>query len=311
MHNRRQFLTGGCLALSYGLIAPLGIGQERKQTRVILLGTRGGPRVGASGRNNPSTLILINDVPYVVDCGYGTSRQMLAAGVPHNRLRYIFITHHHSDHNLEYGTLFYNAWVTGLPARIDAYGPTGLEKMTRDFLSYMEFDIDIRIEDEGRPDPRKLILAHDFTKPGVVMENDDVRVSAVLVRHPLVKQAYAYRFDAKDRSVVISGDTTYAPELAEFAKGADILVHEVMYLPGVEALVRRLPNATRLREHLLASHTLPEDVGKIAAQAKVKTLVLSHFVPGDDPSITDEDWTQGVRKHFSGRIIVGKDLMEL
>jgi ribonuclease BN (tRNA processing enzyme) len=236
---------------------------------------------------------------------------MLAAGVPHNRLRYIFITHHHSDHNLEYGTLFYNAWVTGLPARIDAYGPTGLEKMTRDFLSYMEFDIDIRIEDEGRPDPRKLILAHDFTKPGVVMENDDVRVSAVLVRHPLVKQAYAYRFDAKDRSVVISGDTTYAPELAEFAKGADILVHEVMYLPGVEALVRRLPNATRLREHLLASHTLPEDVGKIAAQAKVKTLVLSHFVPGDDPSITDEDWTQGVRKHFSGRIIVGKDLMEL
>jgi ribonuclease BN (tRNA processing enzyme) len=84
-----------------------------------------------------------------------------------------------------------------------------------------------------------------------------------------------------------------------------------MYLPGVEALVRRLPNATRLREHLLASHTLPEDVGKIAAQAKVKTLVLSHFVPGDDPSITDEDWTQGVRKHFSGRIIVGKDLMEL
>ena len=310
--SRRHFLaSAGSFALSYGLLTRVGISQEKKGTRVILLGTRGGPRVGASGRSNPSTLVLINDVPYVIDCGYGTSRNLLAAGVPFNRLRYIFITHHHSDHNLEYGTLFYNAWVTGLSVQIDSFGPTGLEKMTQDFFSYMKLDIDIRMEDEGRPDPRRLILAHDVSKPGVVFQNGDVKVSAGLVRHPLVKQAYAYRFDAKDRSVVISGDTTYAPELAEFAKGADVLVHEVMYLPGVETLVRRLPNATRLREHIIASHTVPEDVGKIAAQAGVKTVVLSHFVPGDDPSITDEQWAEGVRKYFSGRIIVGKDLMEI
>jgi len=311
-HSRRHFLIGLTgFVISYGMTAGLCIGQGREGIRVILLGTKGGPRVGASGRGNPSTLLLINDVPYVVDCGYGTSRQLLAAGVPLNRLRYLFITHHHSDHNLEYGPLFYNAWVTGLPTRIDAYGPTGLKKMTEDFFSYMKLDIDVRIEDEGRSDPRKLILAHDINKPGVVMQNDDVKVSACLVRHPQVKEAYAYRFDAKDRSVVISGDTTYAPELAEFAKGADVLVHEVMYLPGIEALVRRLPNANRLREHLLAAHTLPEDVGRIAARAGVKILVLSHFVPGDNPSITDEQWTEGVRKYFSGRIIVGKDLMEL
>jgi ribonuclease BN (tRNA processing enzyme) len=311
-HSRRQFLTGSAsFALSYGLITRLGISQEKKGTRVILLGTKGGPRVGESGRSNASTLVLINNVPYIIDCGYGTSRQLLAASVPLNRLGYIFITHHHSDHNLEYGTLFYNAWITGLPARIDAYGPTGLEKMTQDFFSYMKLDIDIRIEDEGRPDPRTLISAHEISKPGIVLQNDEVKVSAGLVRHPLVRQAYAYRFDAKDRSVVISGDTTYAPELAEFAKGADVLVHEVMYLPGIETVIRRLPNATRLRKHLLASHTVPEDVGRIAAQAGVKTLVLSHFVPGDDPSITDEQWAEGVRKHFSGRIIVGKDLMEI
>lgn len=311
-HDRRKFLIGATgLVLSYGLIPHSGFSQEKKGTRLILLGTKGGPRVGATGRSNSSTLLLINDVPYVIDCGYGTSRQLLAAGAALNRLRYIFITHHHSDHNLEYGTLFYNAWVTGLPARIDAYGPAGLEKMTQDFFSYMKLDIDVRIEDEGRPDPRKLISAHDINKQGIILQNDDVKVSACLVRHPLVKQAYAYRFDAKDRSVVISGDTTYAPELAELAKGADVLVHEVMYLPGVEALVRRLPNATGLRKHLLAAHTLPEDVGRVAAQAGVKTLVLTHFVPGDDPSITDEQWAEGVRKHFNGRIIVGKDLMEI
>lgn len=279
--------------------------------RIVLLGTRGGPRVDAAGRSNPSTLIIINDIPYVVDCGYGTSRQLLSAGISHNRLRYIFITHHHSDHNLEYGTLFYNAWITGVPLQVDAYGPSGLEKMSQDFFNYLKFDIETRIVDEGRPDLRKLLVAHEFDKPGVVLENDDVKVTSCLVRHPPIKLAFAYRFDAKDRSVVISGDTAYAPELADFAKGADVLVHEVMYLPAVEALVKRLPNAKRLREHLIASHTLPEDVGKIADRAGVKTLVLTHFVPGDASWITDEQWSDGVRKHFKGRIIVGKDLMEI
>lgn len=310
--TRRQFLTAATsFAVSNALLTRVGFSQQKKPTRVILLGTKGGPRVGESGRSNPSTLILINEIPYIVDCGYGASKQMLTAGVALNRLRYIFITHHHSDHNLEYGPLLYNAWITGLPVRVDAYGPPGLKDMTRDFFNYLKFDIDTRIEDEGRSDPRDLMTAHEFDKPGVLLTHDDVKVSACLVRHPPIKQAYAYRFDAKDRSVVISGDTAYAPELADFAKGADVLVHEVMYLPGVDALVKRLPNATRLREHLMAAHTLPEDVGKIAARAEVKTLVLSHFVPGDDPSITDEQWAEGVRVHYKGRIVVGKDLLEI
>lgn len=314
-HSRRQFLAGtASLSLTVSLSAALpalGVSQERKRTRVILLGTKGGPRVGESGRSNPSTLILINDIPYVIDCGYGTSRQLLAAGLALNRVRYLFITHHHSDHNLEYGALFYNAWITGLPIRVDAYGPSGLVKMTQDFFNYQKFDIETRIADEGRPDPRKLLDVHELDKPGVILQNADVKISTCRVLHPPIKDAFAYRFDAKDRSVVISGDTAYAPELAAFAKGADVLVHEVMYLPGVDALIKRLPNAARLREHLLASHTLPEDVGKIAAQAGVNTLVLSHFVPGDDSSITDEQWSEGVRKYFKGRIIVGKDLMEI
>jgi ribonuclease BN (tRNA processing enzyme) len=287
------------------------MGQQSSKTRVFLLGTKGGPRVGESGRSNPSTLILVDKVPYIVDCGSGVSRQLIAAGISLNRLRYIFITHHHSDHNLEYGGLLYNAWITGLPLKVDAYGPAGLQKMTQDFFNYMKFDIDTRIVDEGRPDPRKVVVAHDFNAPGLVMQNEKVKVTSCLVRHPPIKQAYAYRFDAKDRSVVVSGDTAYAPELADFAKGADVLVHEVMYLPGVEALIKRLPNAKRLREHLIAAHTLPEDVGRIAERAGVNTLVLSHFVPGDDPSITDEQWAEGARKHFKGRIVVGKDLMEI
>lgn len=310
--TRRQFLTAASgFAVSHALLRRVGFGQEKKPTRVVLLGTKGGPRVGESGRHNPATLIMINDVPYLVDCGYGTSKQLVTAGVALNRVRYVFITHHHSDHNLDFGPLLYNAWVTGQSVRVDAYGPPGMDKLARDFFNYLKFDIDIRIVDEGRPDPNSLVTPHEVSKAGVVMTNDDVKVSACLVRHPPITQSYAYRFDAKDRSVVISGDTAYAPELAEFAKDADVLVHEVMYLPGIDALIQRLPNAKRLRAHLMAAHTLPEEVGKIAAAARVKTLVLSHFVPGDDPSITDEQWSEGVRKHFNGRVVVGKDLMEI
>ena len=310
--TRREFLTVTTgFMVSQTLLNRSAFSQGNKSTRIVLLGTKGGPRVGEAGRSNPATLLLINDVPYLIDCGYGVTKQLITAGVALNRLRYVFITHHHSDHNLEFGPLIYNTWITGLPAQIDAYGPPGLTKMAEQFFDYQKFDIDVRIVDEGRTDPRQLVTTHEISKPGVFLTNVDVKVSMCVVRHPPIKDAYAYRFDAKDRSVVISGDTAYAPELAEFAKGADVLVHEVMYLPGIEALLKRLPNAKRLREHLMAAHTLPEDVGKIAAQAGVKTLVLTHFVPGDDPSITDEQWSADVRKHFKGQIIVGRDLMEI
>src|SRR5437667_322245 len=236
--------------------------------RFFCTGNKCGRSVDEPGRSNPSTLILINDIPYLVDCGYGVSRQLMAAGVSLDRLRYIFITHHHSDHNLEYGPLVYNAWITGLPIHVDAYGPVGLRKLTQDFFAYQKFDIDTRIVDEGQLDLRKLVTVHEFDKPGVVMRNDDVKVTSCRVRHPPITQSYAYRFDAKDRSIVISGDTAYAPALADFAKNADVLVHEAMYHPAIANLIKQMTNATRLREHLLASHTPTEDVGKIAAQAR-------------------------------------------
>jgi len=281
-------------------------------TRLILLGTKGGPRVGPPGTaTSTSTLILVNGVPYIIDCGYGTSSQLVGAKVPLNTVRHIFVTHHHSDHMLELGPLVYNGWATGLRAQVEVYGPPGTAKMTTDFLDYMQLDIQTRIADEGRPDLRKLVVSHEFAQPGSVFQSDDVKVTAARVPHPPIEQAYAYRFETKQASIVISGDTTYAPELAGFAKDADVLIHEVMHPGGLEKLLKRVPNPDALRKHLIASHTVPEDVGKIAAAAKVKTLVLSHLVPGDDPSLTDEMWTEGVKQHFSGRVIVGKDLMEV
>lgn len=309
--TRRQFLTtASALAAGRLMLRAVNGAIAADRARIILLGTKGGPSLGKF-RSNAATLLLINETPYLIDCGYGVSRQLVSAGVSLDRLRYIFLTHHHSDHNLEYGPLLYNVWAAKKAPRLAVYGPPGLTRMTADFYRYMKFDIDTRIADEGLPDPRRLVTTREFHRGGLVMKNSEVTVSSFRVRHPPITQSYAYRFDTNDRSIVISGDTAYAAGLAEFARGADVLIHEAMYLPAIEKLLKQFPAATRLREHLLASHTTTDDVGRIAQRAGVKTVVLTHFVPGDDPEITDEQWTEGVQKHFKGQIIVGKDLLEI
>jgi ribonuclease BN (tRNA processing enzyme) len=236
---------------------------------------------------------------------------MVLAGLSLGSIRSVFITHQHSDHNADYGNLLWLAWASNLATRVDAYGPPPLAQMTRLFLEMNAYDIATRTADEGRPPLRDLISVHEIAEAGPVMQDARVKVTAALVRHPPVEPAFAYRFDCPDRSIVFSGDTRPSPNLVALARGADVLVHEVMYLPAVERMVAAEPNARTLREHLLASHTSAEDVGRIATEAGVKTLVLSHFVPGGLPAIPDEVWAGAVRPHFAGKIVVGRDLMEL
>jgi ribonuclease BN (tRNA processing enzyme) len=279
--------------------------------RLILLGTGGGPRVLSPGRAKPANLLIVNGAPYVVDCGSGVAQQFVKTGLPLNTLRGIFITHHHSDHNLDYGNLIYSAWAAGLRTRVDAYGPPPITSMTQAFWELNKFDIETRIADEGRPDLRQFVSVHEFDRGGAVMQADELRVTATQVFHPPIVQAYAYRFDTPERSIVISGDTGYSPDLIKLATGADVLVHEVMHLGGVENLLKRVPNAATLRVNLVRHHTSTEGVGRVAAAAGVKTLVLTHFVPADDPSLTDEMWLEGVRRHYRGHVIMGQDLLEV
>jgi len=305
--DRRDVLK---LGLSATAALTAAFAQAAKpRTRIVFLGTKGGPRVGP-GRSNPPNLVVVNDTPFVIDCGMGVSRQLVAAGVPLETVRYIFISHHHSDHNLEYGNLVYNAWATGLSTPIHSFGPKGIEAMTKTFFELNRFDIETRIEDEGRPDLRKLLIAKDITEDGVVLQTADVKITAFRTPHPPITDNFAYKFETPDGVVVFSSDTNYNPQLAEFAKRADVLVHEALYLPWVDRLVTRVKNGATLKKHLLESHTAAEDVGRIADAANVKVLVMSHLVP-DDPDVTDDDWRSEAAKNFKGRIVVARDLMEL
>lgn len=277
-------------------------------THVVLLGTKGGPTPSPL-RAAPANLLLVDGQPYIIDCGNGVAIQLAKAGLPLAKIRDVFITHHHSDHNADMGNLLLLAWGSGLQTPVNLYGPGKLQDMVDHFLAMNAADIKVRQDEEGRPPLKPLIHTHDFTQPGVILDNGQVKVTTALVDHYHVKPALAYRFDTKDRSVVFSGDTTYCPALIELAKGADVLVHEVMYLPALKKLLSADNNAPTLLDHLLKSHTTTEQLGRVAAEAGVKTLVLSHFVPGGDPTITDDMWAADIRQHFHGEIIVGRDLL--
>jgi len=309
-HKKRLLLkTGGALALLGTAAAWAQPAPSSNKTRLILLGTGGGP-TPKKLRSAPAQAILIGDATYIIDCGNGVPRQMAIAGIPFKSIQDIFITHHHSDHNADYGNLLLLAWATDLAHPVNTYGPPPLVKMTELFLELNDYDIQTRIADEGRPPLAPLIIPHEFSTPGLVMQDDRVKVTCTLVNHPPVVPAFAYRFDSADRSIVISGDTTPSENLIKLADGADVLVHEVLHLPSIEKLIAAEPNATRLREHLLAAHTTCEQLGVVAARANVKTLVLSHFVPGGI-AMDDSVWADPIRANFKGQIIVGHDLLEI
>ena len=281
-----------------------------QRTRVIVLASGGGPRP-RKDRGATAHAVVVDGVLYVVDCGNGVARQLAQAGVPVPSLRHVFVTHHHSDHNADYGNLVWLAWASGLATRVDTWGPPPLEKMTRLFFEMNAYDIDTRIADEGRPELVPLVHVHELTQAGPVMQDERVTVTAAVVDHPPVVPAFAFRFDGPERSVVFSGDTTRCDQLIGLAAGADVLVHETLWVPAVDRLVARYPHAATLKKHILDSHTAVEDVGRVAAAAGVKTLVLSHLVPADDPTLTDDMWIGAARPHFKGDIVVARDGMEI
>lgn len=275
--------------------------------RLILLGTKGGPAVRPGGPMPTASLLWLDGQPIIVDCGLGVTRSAVNAGLDLRQLSLIFITHLHSDHVLELGGLVHTAWTTGLNRPLRIFGPAGTRALWDGFLASLTFDCDIRVRDEGRIPLSDLVEVIEYG-PGLVLDMGAIRVSALRVEHPPVTDCFALRFDAA-ASVVFSADTRFFPLLADFAQGADVLVHEALLPAGVDALVARSNGGEKLRQHINASHSTAAEAGLIAHKARVGRLVLHHLVPADDPAFGPADWMEAARETWQGALDIGHDGM--
>ncbi|MCJ8239020.1 MBL fold metallo-hydrolase [Peteryoungia algae] len=273
---------------------------------LTLLGTKGGPAIRPGGPNPTSMLLTLCGRRMVIDCGLGVSRGLVETGMSLKELDLVFITHLHSDHVLELGPLLHTAWTTGLDHPVTVYGPPGTRAVWTGFLASLAYDIETRIADEGRPDLASLVTVTEYG-PGVILQEGDLQVEALRVDHPPVTECFALKFSGAGKSVVFSADTAPFPPLADFARHADILVHEAMLPEGLDSIISRTGNGSRLREHLVASHSFAADAARIAQQAGVAVLVLNHLIPADDPAFTEEHWHAAVRPIFGGDSVVGRD----
>lgn len=276
--------------------------------RVVLLGVKGGPSIRAKGAMPSSSLLELDGQRIVVDCGLGVTRGLVEAGVDLKSLQTIVITHLHSDHILELGGLVHTAWVTGLRTTIHIYGPPGILAYWNGFLAAMSYDIHLRVVDDGRVPLTDLVRVIEVNEASFTIGG--LAVKTLAVRHPPVEVALSYRFEGS-KVVTFSGDTTYFPPLADFAKGSDLLIHEAMLPEGIEVILQKTGGGEKLRAHLNASHTNVDDVAKIARAAGVKRLALNHLVPVDDARFSHADWLARIAAVWDGPALVGQDGLEI
>jgi ribonuclease BN (tRNA processing enzyme) len=315
--GRRQLMGGvGATALSTMGLLPLNAVAEvtppfwSQGTRIVLLGTMAGPVLHPS-RMMSSQALFVDGRGYLIDCGYGAIARMTEMGIRLPDLSTVLITHHHSDHNADYPSLVNFSWILGIRGQMKVFGPPPMKRIHEAAIAVQREDIDIRIKATGRQPIESSFSVSEIKESGLVFQDDRVKVTVARVDHEPFEVALAYRFDTLDTSVVFSGDTSPVSATVELARGADTLVHEAMFEPGIDAMLAKRPYVPpKLSQFLRAGHTSVEDVGRIAAQAGVRRLVLTHLLPGDEP-VPDALWKELAARHFKGEIVVGHDKLVL
>ncbi|HEV2531986.1 MBL fold metallo-hydrolase [Phenylobacterium sp.] len=320
MSRRRvlRALAGIAVAIGLGLSARPAGAQFAADSppapdglRVILCGTSG--PLPVRDRSKACVAIQAGDKLYLVDVGPEATENLILWRVPLNQARAVFLTHLHSDHIGEVGEFNLQSWVAGRPAALALIGPAGTEKVAAGFNLAYGPDHGFR-KAHHEHDGFKFNLAAGLLRPRVIampkpsasglqtataLQDGALTVTAIRVRHEPVEPAFAYRFDYKGRSVVISGDTRKWPPLAEAAKGADVLIHEAQNAEMTRQFAQMLktlgnPRMSSVMTDTLSYHTTPVEAADIARAAGVKRLVLTHLTQSGLPMFTPEKFTQGM-----------------
>jgi len=274
-------------------------------TRVVMLGS-GTPQARPE-TSGPAVAVVAGGQVYLVDAGPGVVRRAAAAaekGVAELRvqnLKTVFITHLHSDHTLGLPDVIFSPWVLRRTEPVEIYGPRGLAAMVEHIEKAWEKDIDVRIN--GLEHANKTgyqVHVHEIA-PGVIYQDANVKVTAFLVPHGSWDQAFGYRFDTADRSVVLSGDTGPTDAVAKACHGCDVMLSEVYSAAGLEAM-----HSAAEEKYFHAFHVSAKELAEEATQAKPGLLVLYHQVYWG--KTTADDVTREVEKFYAGKVVTGKDL---
>jgi ribonuclease Z len=285
----------------------VAIGQAPVRTdsaRLVLLGT--GSPIPDPDRSGPGLAIVVKGTSYIVDAGPGIVRRATAAAmrdsIPALRianLRRVFITHLHSDHTLGLPDIMLTPAVMHRQVPLVVYGPPGIRAMVNSLLAAYREDIALRIHGLEHGDSAAYrIIVHEVS-PGIVYRDSNVTVTAFRVPHGSWKYAFGYRFDAGGRSIVVTGDTKPSDTVVDACHGCDVLVHEVYSKKGFD----RLPAEDRAYHS--AFHTSGLELGDLAARARPKLVVLTHYLFFGESA---EEILGEVRSRFSGVVVAGADL---
>lgn len=283
--------------------APSDRAHYEQGTHLVLLGT--GTPNAEPDRSGPAVAVIVDGVAYLVDAGPGVVRRAAAAAqrgitaLEASRLGRVFITHLHSDHTVGLPDLIFTPWVLERDQPLEVYGPAGIAAMTDHLLAAFEQDIGIRIDGlEPANSDGYHVMPHEI-QPGVVYEDERVRVTAFAVRHGSWPEAYGYRFETIERTIVISGDAVPSESIVEFCNGCDILVHEVYSQAGFE---RREPEWQRYHR---SAHTSAPALAELATRARPGLLVLYHQLLW---GATPDELVAEIRGLWGGQVVFGRDL---
>lgn len=276
---------------------------DKSSTQVVLLGT-GTPNADPE-RSGPSIAIVVNDRPYIVDFGPGVVRRASAAfrkgikGLAVKNLDRAFVTHLHSDHTAGYSDLILTPWVLERKEPLRVFGPKGLRAMTAHIARAYSEDIAIRLRG-GEPSNKTgyRVIATEI-RPGVVYKDENVTVKAFLVNHGSWNEAYGYRFETPDRTIVVSGDCAPSAAIIENCNGCDVLIHEVYSQAGFAT------RAPEWKKYHSRYHTSSRELSELASKARPGLLVLYHQLYW---GTSDEDLLKEVQAGYAGKVVSGKDL---
>ncbi len=294
-----------CTLLMIAMSLPSSSQAEETSTKVVLLGT-GTPNADPD-RSGPAVAIVVNDTPYLIDCGTGVVRRAAAArkagteALRVENLKHLFVTHLHSDHTLGYPDLIFTPWVLERNEPLEVYGPIGIAHMTEHIVSAYVEDIRMRIDGlEPANEVGYKVNTHEI-KPGIIYSDSNVTVETFAVKHGSWKQAFGFVFQTPDKKIVISGDTSPDDIIVEKCNGCDVLIHEVY------STERFKKKSSIWRKYHSRFHTSSVELADIATRAKPKLLVLYHQLFW---GATEEELLAEIREHYDGEVVSGNDLDE-